>query len=116
MAIKMFTDCIIVGFDDITQKRQKERAIQQLLAEKAVVQGKFEIASNILHDIGNAVVGFGSYVSRIKRPLTSITRRTCKNLPISLRRSKLLWWVPHRGSQSRRPGKNAEWHYRITKE
>jgi signal transduction histidine kinase len=69
MVIKMFTDCIIVGFDDITQKSRKEQAIQQLLTEKAVVQGKFEIASNILHDIGNAVVGFGSYVSRIKRSL-----------------------------------------------
>ena len=69
MVIKLFTDCIIVGFDDVTQKRQQEQAIQRLLAEKAVVQGKFEIASNILHDIGNAVVGFGSYVSRIKRAL-----------------------------------------------
>jgi signal transduction histidine kinase len=69
MVIKMFTDCIIIGFDDITQKRQTENAIQKLLSEKAVVQGKFEIASNILHDIGNAVVGFGSYVTRIKRSL-----------------------------------------------
>ena len=69
IVIKMFTDCIIVGFDDITQARKKEHAIEVLLAEKAVVQGKFEIAFNILHDIGNAVVGFGSYVSRIKRSL-----------------------------------------------
>jgi signal transduction histidine kinase len=67
--IKMFTDCIMVGFDDFTQKNQKELAIQQLMADKAVIQGKFEIASNILHDIGNGVVGFGSYVSRIRRSL-----------------------------------------------
>jgi signal transduction histidine kinase len=67
--IKMFTDCIIVGFDDITQKLQKERAIQQLISDRAVMQGKFEIASNILHDIGNAVVGFGSYMNRIRRSL-----------------------------------------------
>ena len=67
--IKMFTDCIIVGFDDYTQKSQKERAILQLVADKAVMQGKFEIASNILHDIGNAVVGFGTYITRIKRSL-----------------------------------------------
>jgi len=33
------------------------------------MQGKFEIASNVLHDIGNAVVGFGSYITRIKRTL-----------------------------------------------
>ena len=66
---KMFTDCIIVGFDDVTSKRQKEEAIQQLLIDKSVIQGKFEIASNILHDIGNALVGFGSYISRIKRSM-----------------------------------------------
>ena len=65
----MFTDCIIVGFDDITAKRQNEEAIQQLLVDRAVIQGKFEIASNILHDIGNAIVGFGSYINRIKRSM-----------------------------------------------
>lgn len=67
--IKMFADCILVGFDDITLKWQKDEAIQQLVAEKAVLQGKLEIASNILHDIGNALVGFGSYINRIKRSL-----------------------------------------------
>ncbi|HKZ66234.1 MAG TPA: hypothetical protein VJ111_07760, partial [Chitinophagaceae bacterium] len=67
--IKMSADCIIIGFDDITSKRQKEEAIQQLLIDRAVIQGKFEIASNILHDIGNALVGFGSYINRIKRSL-----------------------------------------------
>lgn len=43
--------------------------MQALLADQAIVRGKFEIASNILHDIGNAVVGFGSYISRIKRSM-----------------------------------------------
>jgi signal transduction histidine kinase len=68
-AIKVSAASTIVSFDDITQKLLKERVIQQLQSDKAVVQGKFEIASNILHDIGNAVVGFGSYISRIKRSL-----------------------------------------------
>ena len=67
--IKMNADCIIVCFDDVTQRRQKDRAIQELGSEKAVLQGKFEIASNILHDIGNGIVGFGSYVSRIRRSM-----------------------------------------------
>jgi signal transduction histidine kinase len=35
--------------------------------ETAVAQGKFEIASGVMHDIGNAIVGFGSHLSRIKR-------------------------------------------------
>jgi len=66
---KIFTDCIIIGFDDFTQKNKKEQAILELISERAVAHGKFEIASNILHDIGNAIVGFGSYITRIKRSL-----------------------------------------------
>jgi signal transduction histidine kinase len=66
---KLYTDCIIVGFDDFTLINQEERAIRQLNSEKALMQGKFEIASNILHDIGNAVVGLGSHISRIKRSM-----------------------------------------------
>lgn len=60
---------LIVDFDVFTQKNQKESAIPELLSDRAVMQGKLEIASNILHDIGNAVVGFGSYITRIKRSL-----------------------------------------------
>lgn len=67
--IKMDIDCTVVYFDDVTTRQQKRRAIQNLVSEKAVIQGKFEIASNILHDIGNGVVGFGSYVGRIRRAL-----------------------------------------------
>jgi two-component system, sensor histidine kinase and response regulator len=48
-----------------TQKEQLERHVAVL--DKAVAQGKFEIASDVAHDIGNAVVGFGSYLTRIKR-------------------------------------------------
>ena len=66
---KIFADCIIVGFDDVTENLLKEKAILQLVADKAVEQGKYEIASNVLHDIGNAVVGFGAYITRIKRSL-----------------------------------------------
>lgn len=66
---KVFENCIIVDFDDVTESTLKEKAIMQLLADKAVAQGRYEIASNVLHDIGNAVVGFGSYLNRIKRSL-----------------------------------------------
>lgn len=47
------------------QKEQLERHVAVL--DKAVAQGKFEIASDVAHDIGNAVVGFGSYLTRVKR-------------------------------------------------
>jgi signal transduction histidine kinase len=76
---KIFSDCTIVGFDDITESRLKEKAIMELIADKAVAQGKYEIASNVLHDIGNAVVGFGSYLNRIKRSLEH-------NYPVNLQK------------------------------
>jgi signal transduction histidine kinase len=47
------------------QKVQLERHVAVL--DKAVAQGKFEIASDVAHDIGNAVVGFGTYLTRVKR-------------------------------------------------
>jgi signal transduction histidine kinase len=44
-------------------------SVQQLVLENAVLHGKFEITSNILHDIGNALVGLGSYLNRISHSL-----------------------------------------------
>jgi len=67
--IKTDADRILLGFDDLTQKVQQDSAIHQLIADKTILQGKAEIAANILHDIGNAVVGFGSYITRIRRSL-----------------------------------------------
>jgi signal transduction histidine kinase len=65
----LFPDCIIVAIDDITEKHLEEQAMQQAVLDRSVAQGKFEIASDVLHDIGNAVVGFGSYLTRIRRSL-----------------------------------------------
>lgn len=47
----------------------RRRALEERVIEldKAVAQGKFEIASDVLHDMGNAIVGFGSYLNRIRR-------------------------------------------------
>jgi signal transduction histidine kinase len=80
MVTKLFADCIIIGFDDITEKWMKEKAMVQLASDKAIVQGKFEIAANVLHDIGNAVVGFGSYLNRAKRSLEQNTPDNIKKL------------------------------------
>lgn len=52
-----------------TCKCDKDKILQRTILDKAVVEGKFEIASNVLHDIGNAVVGFSSYLNRIKQSL-----------------------------------------------
>lgn len=56
-------------------KKQKDQEL-----EKAIAQGKFEIASEVLHDIGNALVGFGSHLNRINRSLEKNNVDTIKNL------------------------------------
>lgn len=67
---KVDENTISFVFDDITELQEKENQIREALQAKAIEQSKFEMASGILHDIGNAVVGFGSYINRIKRHLT----------------------------------------------
>ena len=79
-AIKMFTHTIAVGFEDIAEKYSKDEILQQAILDKAVVQGKFEIASNVLHDIGNAVVGFSSYLTRIRQGLEQDNAENLQNL------------------------------------
>jgi hypothetical protein len=53
--------------------------IEEALLEKALAQEKYLIASNILHDIGNAVVGLSSYVTRIKRLLEQDNSENLQN-------------------------------------
>jgi PAS domain S-box-containing protein len=60
--------------------QQKEHEL-----EKAIAQGKFEIASEVLHDIGNALVGFGSYLNRINRAVESSNLDTIQNLTMFLK-------------------------------
>lgn len=69
MANKQIDGSIMISFDDATERVARENAIRRAEVDKAVEQGKFEIASGVLHDIGNAVVGFGSYLTRIRRLL-----------------------------------------------
>ena len=60
--------------------RTIEHAMQQAVLDRAVTQGKFDIASDVLHDIGNAVVGFGSYLTRIRRSLEQNKPDNLQNL------------------------------------
>lgn len=59
----------------LTEQKEQE-------TEKAIAQGKFEIASEILHDIGNALVGFGAYLNRINRVLEKGNLSAVKNLSL----------------------------------
>jgi len=64
-------------------KQLKEQKEQEL--EKAIAQGKFEIASEFLHDIGNAMVGFGAHLNRINRSVDQNNLDTIKNLTMFLK-------------------------------
>lgn len=64
--------------EQLTQQKEQE-------LEKAIAQGKFEIASEVLHDIGNALVGFGSYLNRINRAIELNNLDTIKNLSAFLK-------------------------------
>jgi signal transduction histidine kinase len=57
-----------------------ERSMQEAILDKAIAQGKFELAADVLHDIGNAAVGFGSHLTRIRRSLEQNDLGNLKNL------------------------------------
>jgi signal transduction histidine kinase len=71
---------VIIAFDDISDKNINERTIPQLVLDIVVEQEKFNFCANVLHDIGNAVVGFGSYVNRIKRSVEETNPEDLQNL------------------------------------
>lgn len=73
---------------DITRMRMLEKEQHDAMLEKAVAQGKFEIASDVMHDIGNAVVGFGSYLTRIRRLQDPGTPEKLKNLSVFFEEQK----------------------------
>lgn len=85
---KMDEDTISFVFDDITEWQEKEILIRETIQEKAVEQSKFEMASGILHDIGNAVVGFGSYINRMKRHLSYSDHKNLLGLSGFLEKNK----------------------------
>lgn len=51
---------------DITKIKLLEKEHHEAQLRQAIAQNKFEIASEVMHDIGNAMVGFGSYLTRLK--------------------------------------------------
>ena len=59
-----------------------ESSFEQVLLDKALAQEKYQIASNILHDVGNAVVGLSSYVTRVKRSLEQDNSENLQNLAV----------------------------------
>jgi len=75
--------------EELSEQSEELRALNEQLTaqkeqetEKAIAQGKFEIASEILHDIGNALVGFGAYLNRINRILEKGNLKAVTNLSL----------------------------------
>jgi signal transduction histidine kinase len=77
---KISPESIIISFENIENGYRSEKKLQQAILDTGVVQGKFEIASNVLHDIGNAIVGFTSYLTRIKHSLEQDNTENLENL------------------------------------
>ena len=86
---RLSAESIMYTFDDISGMYKKEQLMRQALQDKAVEQSKFEIASGVLHDIGNAVVGFGSYITKIKRNIEQNDIGTLNNLKLFIEKQKL---------------------------
>jgi PAS domain S-box-containing protein len=73
---------------DITKMKMLEQQQNAAMIEKAMAQGKYEIASEVMHDIGNAVVGFGSYLTRIRRLQNEDSHDNLKNLAAFFEKQK----------------------------
>ncbi|WP_461088401.1 sensor histidine kinase [Spirosoma gilvum] len=85
---KFGTDCIMFSLEDITQRHLEELQRQEAELGKAITQSKLEIASGVLHDIGNAVVGFGSYMTRIRRAVDQNSPDNLTNLTLFMERQQ----------------------------
>ena len=79
---------LVFMFDDITDLYEKEAELSQIAQEKAIEQNKFEIASGVLHDIGNAVISFGSFISKLKRFAEQTDTATLENLQLFFEKNK----------------------------
>jgi signal transduction histidine kinase len=81
-ANKIDESSLMYFFDDITERHEKEKLLNEILREKAIEQSKFETASGVLHDIGNAITGFASYISKIKQAVAQLDIENLKKLKL----------------------------------
>jgi len=60
-------DTLLVTFHDITHNvvLEKEKEAHAVLIAQAVQQGRLEVMSGVLHDIGNAITGLGTTTARL---------------------------------------------------
>ena len=90
--LKKLNDDLYVQSQELSKQAEDLKKLNQQLEkqkeqelEKAIAQGKFEIASEFLHDIGNAMVGLGSHLNRINRVVDQNNLDNIKSLTIFLK-------------------------------
>lgn len=62
---KMESDRFMVSFFDVTERVAQEQAITEAIELHAHQAGRIELASTILHDIGNAITGLGTTIGHL---------------------------------------------------
>jgi signal transduction histidine kinase len=63
--IRLKMDSYQLAFKDVGNVVKMEEQVKAAIEEAALQSGKLEMASGILHDIGNAVTAFGSHVAKL---------------------------------------------------
>tara|TARA_R110002050_G_scaffold77291_4_gene164966 strand:+ start:247 stop:1479 length:1233 start_codon:yes stop_codon:yes gene_type:complete len=77
---KVSEESIVFSFDDITNYHESQEELSRVNQEMAIDKSKFEMAAGVLHDIGNAVVGIGSHLSRSKKLISDYDSSTLVKL------------------------------------
>tara|TARA_B100001115_G_scaffold178144_1_gene167289 strand:- start:1607 stop:2878 length:1272 start_codon:yes stop_codon:yes gene_type:complete len=77
---KVSEESIVYSFDDITNYHTAQEELADLNQKMAIDRSKFEMAAGVLHDIGNAVVGIGSHLTKARRSLENSDLETLKKL------------------------------------
>lgn len=58
--LRLGADSIMAVFEDVTRVVAAEAEARDLLTSSAIERGRSELAAEVLHDVGNAVVGIGT--------------------------------------------------------
>ncbi len=77
---KVSEHSFVYSFDDITNYHVAQEELARLNQEMAIDRSKFEMAAGVLHDIGNAVVGIGSHLTKARRSLEENDLQTLDKL------------------------------------
>ncbi len=77
---KLDQESLLYAIDDITEYYQREKLLSEIIKEKAIEHSKFEMASGVLHDIGNAIAGFASYITKMKQSIAQLDVENLNNL------------------------------------